>query len=275
MIDLITVVFQEELNFLKTQATSIELYVRSQDIGTIYVVVNDEDPVADQILTEWWGSNQALVKIIPYSKWGYRTRVNGWENQQLCKLLAASEAQSAWSMVLDAKTWFVQPLLLEKLFNQQGQPTMGFQSVVPVFRDSQEFVEQHYGIDMPQVIGPAGVPFMFHTDTVKEMIDQFDDFIEFFQTHVRFPTFVTEFHLYSGFVLRKYGTYEHLYDRNQYYRCHNIADFDVINFDQEFDRIRIHPKLLTASIHRRAYNLLTPAQLDKWRQYLSEKKLNI
>jgi hypothetical protein len=274
MIDLVTVVFRDELDFLKIQARSLDLYANPADVDNIYIVINDQDDVCDLIDTAWWGCHKN-VKLIPYSKWNYVTRVNGWENQQLCKLLAAAESGSSWSMVLDAKTWLIQPLVLDKLFNQRGQPTVGFQPVVPVFQSSKQFVEQYYNISMTQVIGPAGVPFMFHTNTVKEMIEQIDDFVDFFQTHVRFPHFLTEFHLYSGFVLHRHGTYEHLYDKNQYYRCHNIADFDVVNFDQEFNRIKLHPQLLTASIHRRAYPLLSEQQLINWQQFLLQKKLNI
>lgn len=272
MIDIITVVYRGELDFLKIQARSLDLYVKPEDVGTVYVIVNDFDEVCDYIDPAWWTKHR--VQIVPYSKWDYTTRVNGWENQQLCKLLAAAEANCTWSMCLDAKTWFIQELDLVKLFDADGKPTVGAIPVFDVFKPSQEFVEQYYGVSMPNVIGPAGVPFMFHTNTVANMIAEFSDFINFFQTHVRYPHFITEFHLYSAYVLARYDNLESLYNKTQYYECCNIADFDVAEFDRHITRIRSSPRMLTASIHRRAYPLLTDEQLNAWNTFLDSRKLN-
>jgi hypothetical protein len=271
MIDLITIVFKEEIDYLRTQAESVSLYVPT--INNIYVVVNDEDSVCDLIDTTWWGKYSGQVKVIPYSKWNYTTWVLGWENQQLLKLLAASESESKWSMVLDAKTWFIQQLDYTKLFDKYGRATVGFQRTVPVFQSSKEFVEQYYSITLNEVIGPAGVPFMFHTETVANMVAEFDDFINFFQTHVRYPHCITEFYLYSAYVLARYQVYEELYNKTQYYGCCNIADFDVPTFDEHFTRMQ-HPQMLTVSIHRRSYPIMSRAQLENWYQFLLSKKIN-
>jgi hypothetical protein len=271
MIDLITIVFAEEIDYLRTQAESVSLYVPA--VNNIYVIVNDEDSVCDSIDTSWWGKYNSQVKVIPYSKWGYKSRVLGWENQQLLKLLAASEATSAWSMVLDAKTWFVQALDYTKLFDSKGRATVGLQRTVPVFQSSKDFVERYYGVTLNEVIGPAGVPFMFHTKTVANMVSEIDDFIEFFQVNVRFPHCITEFYLYSAYALARYQTYETLYNKTQYYDCCNIADFDVPSFAEHFQRMQ-GQYILTASVHRRAYPLMSPIQLKQWFQFLLSKKIN-
>ena len=116
MIDLITVVFREELPLLEIQARSINQYVAPEDIANIYVIVNDSDDVADLIDPNWWQLHKEKVQIKKYSQWNYISRVTGWESQQICKLLGASEAESNWSMVLDAKTWFVDYLNLIQLY---------------------------------------------------------------------------------------------------------------------------------------------------------------
>lgn len=273
MIDIITVVYRDELDFLKIQARSLDLYAKESDVNCIYVVVNDTDDVCELIDPSWWGHHKN-IKIMPYSKWNYTSRVTGWENQQLCKLLAASEAETDWSMCLDAKTWFIQNLNLECLFDSQNRPRVGTVPVFDVFKSSQEFVEQYYGISMPNVIGPAGVPFMFHTQTVSSMVSEFDDFINFFQTHVRYPHLITEFHLYSAYVIARHNSFESLYNKTQYYTCCNIADFDVVNITQHFAQCATDTQLLTASIHRRAYPLLSTEQLDMWNCFLSSRKLN-
>jgi hypothetical protein len=273
MIDIVTVVYRDELDFLKIQARSLDLYVKPQDLNTVYVIVNDTDDVCDLVDPGWWGQH-TNIKIVPYSKWNYTSRINGWENQQLCKLLSASEAVSEWSISLDAKTWIVQPLDLTKLFDEQGRVTAGTIPVFKVFTSSREFLEQHFTVSMPDIIGPQGVPFVFHTATAKQMVTDIPDFIEFFQTNVRWPHLITEFHLYSAYVLSQHGTYEKLYNKTQYYRCCNIADFDVPNFDRHFKRMSTDNQLLTASIHRRAYPLLSSDQLNAWNAFLDSRKLN-
>lgn len=272
MIDLITVVFSKELDYLRTQAESVSLYV--PHVNNIYVIVNDFDTVADDIDAGWWQQHSDKVKVIPYSTWDYTSRVTGWENQQLCKLLAAGDAASTWSMALDAKTWFIQTLDYEKLFDQDRRPRVGVLDTVPVFESSKQFVEQYFSVDLPQVLGPAGVPFMFHTDTVRSMINSFGDFINFFQINVKHPHCVTEFYLYSAYVLSRYGTYDVLYNKTPYYGCRNIADFDVPNFNNHMLRIKFDDRLLTASIHRTAYPLLTPEQLEIWAGFLYSKHIN-
>jgi len=146
--------------------------------------------------------------------------------------------------------------------------------VFEVFKSSQEFVEQYYGVSMPEVIGPAGVPFMFHSPTVANMIAEFDDFINFFQTHVRYPHLITEFHLYTAYVIARLGDTKFLYNKTQHYTCCNIADFDVPDFSRLYNKLMTDRRLLTASIHRRAYPLLSAEQLDMWDCFLSSRKLN-
>ena len=106
------------------------------------------------------------------------------------------------------------------------------------------------------------------------MISEIDDFIDFFQIHVRHPHFVTEFYLYSAYILHRHKTYSILYNKTQYYGCCNIADFDVPEFDQHFARMLTDTQILTVSIHRRSYPLITDDQYSKWSQFLLSKKIN-
>ena len=99
MIDLITVVHRPEMPFLELQAKSIETYFEDNFVNSIQVVVNDDDSVCDLINKAWWGKYQDRVNIVPYSLYNYKCRVNGWENQQLCKLLAASQSQQTWAII--------------------------------------------------------------------------------------------------------------------------------------------------------------------------------
>jgi hypothetical protein len=110
MIDIVTVVFKQELPILKVQAKSVDLYCKDLDIQTIFVIVNDDDSVVNLIDPGWWGSLQSQVRIIPRSLFACQFVENGWVSQQALKLLASSLSDYTWSIVLDAKTLFVTPM---------------------------------------------------------------------------------------------------------------------------------------------------------------------
>jgi hypothetical protein len=266
MIDLITVVFRDEISLLQIQARSIEKYI--DEVDTITVIVNDSADVLELIDTNWWGKYQDRVKVKVRT---FEPRVNGWESQQLCKLLAAADSQSEWSMVLDAKTWFVQTLDYNKLFDSDGRANVGLCGIFLPFLDSQKFVEKYFNISMPMVIGPQGVPFMFHTNTAKELVNSVDDFVDFFQTALRYPNLVTEFHLYSGYVIAN-GKLGNLYNKTPYYGLVNISQFEIDQFDNLFAQMN-NSKILTASIHRGVYQLLTQERLNYWLDFLIAKGL--
>jgi hypothetical protein len=269
MIDLITVVFRDEVPALKIQARSIDEYVSVDDINCITVVVNDDVDVIDLIDTAWWGRHQSKVVIVPRS---FDTTVLGWESQQLCKLLAAADSKSPWSMVLDSKTWFIRSLEMTKLFDPAGRVQVGVLQVSPHFIPSQQFVEKFYNVKLDQIIGPAGVPFMFHTETVTELIAGIENFVDFFLTNVRYPNLITEFYLYSGYVLSKYGNYNTLYTKTQHYIPFNIAHWEPAKFNS-FKQYANSPYVITASIHRGAYTQLTEDQKATWTEFLIQKKL--
>jgi hypothetical protein len=267
------VVFEKEIPLIKIQARSIELYVDTDIIKNIYVIVNDEDSKVNLINPMWWGINSNKVKIIPRSKYGVDPTLIGWDSQQMYKLFAAESAESTWSMCLDAKTWFVYPLHWNKLFDEQNRVKFRSIPVIPVFKFAQEFLEKYYDISMKEVIGPGGVPFMFHTETVKSMFAELNTpFLEFFSTHVRLPANITEFMLYSAYVVHKYGDYSSLYSHSQPYIVQNIADFQINEFSKIMDNMN-YPVTLTASIHLRVYPLLTQEQFERWCEFLVGKNL--
>jgi len=273
MIDLIVVVFREELSLLQIQAKSINQYVNLQDINSISIIVNDTNDVAELIDPSWWGQFSQKIKIKPRSQFRYTDRVNGWESQQLLKLLAASEADSTWSMVLDSKTWFIRDLNANALFDNQQRACTGIIGIFPQFVDSKQFVEQYYNIKFDHTLGPGGVPFIFHTLTVIDMINSVNDFPDFFQTALRFPNLTTEFYFYSGYVLAHHKTYNTLYSNTQTYNCLNLAEWQVDDFDHSIKSLQADPCMLTASIHRKTYTKLTQEQILTWVLFLKDRKV--
>lgn len=277
MIDIITVVFQPELYYLKVQARSIEQYTDSDKIGKIFVVVNDESSVCNLVDKSWWGKNQDKVVVYDRKHFGVNPRVPGWESQQYYKLACANVAESAWSMVLDAKTWFIQPLNFSKVFDSAGRVCMGIHPTIPVFKPAEKFVEEYFKIESKEVIGPAGVPFFFSTNEMHALYqyleDQGTNMFDFFTTNVLYPVHLTEFMFYSGWIKFKYDTLEYLYSREKPYEVTNVADFQKLEFDQLFSINMQQLNNLTVSLHRKVYSALTDEQLTQWVNFLHSKNL--
>lgn len=269
MFDFITVVFQEELPLLKIQARSFDQYVPNDAVNQITIVVNDTNNL--DIDTAWWGTHATKVVI----RKGTQFNLSGWESQQLLKLLAASESTAEWAFVLDAKTWFIKEFDQTRLFSSAGKPWSGTTPGKPgVFAQARAFVEDYYNIKMPEIVGPNGVPFMFHVATVKEMIDNIPDFATFFQANVQGPNFLTEFFLYSGYVIKKFGSIDQLYGTTHTYLYPmNIAANEADKFDELFGKIKKYQSVLTASIHRGAYSKISQENLLTWVKFLQERNL--
>jgi hypothetical protein len=275
MLDFITVVFRDELPLLEIQARSFDQYLNPKDVDQIVVVVNDDDSVADSIDPAWWGKYSNYVSVKLRSEYKFTPGNSGWDDQQLLKLLCAAQSQTKWSIVFDAKTWLIKPLDTQEsaLFDTQGRPNVGRMHLSPHFEPARQFVENYYGISIDQVLGPSGVPYVFHSEDVREMIAGIPDFITFFQQAQINPTLVTEFVLYAGFILKKYSCLDAIYNVDRIYICvANLADWQVDKFDTFTQAINQH-HTITASIHRRAYKHLTQEQLSTWVLFLESRNL--
>ena len=277
MVDLITVVYGPEVPYLKLQGRSIERYADPSFVNAIHIIVNDENyNIVNQIDKSWWGTYSDKVNIIHYSIYGYSSRVTGWDNQQLCKLLASSKASTPWSIVLDAKTFFVKAFN-EQIFFTNGRVSVNDIMASSAFHEAKHCVERMFGGILDKIIGPGGVPFLFHTQTVADMIAKCEElhnntFPEFFQQHVQWPNLLTEFYLYSGYVKYKYGNIRELYTSGQKWDCVNIADWQIENFDELFNTMRLF-KTLTISIQSKAWQLMSEEQKLKYVTLLKTKDL--
>jgi hypothetical protein len=276
MLDIVTVVFREELPILKLQAQSIELYC--QHIGTqgIYVIVNDDDSVADEIDPAWWGNLSSLVKIVPRSEFKCDWTDNGWVSQQALKMLGSSLSNNTWSMVVDAKTLFVSSCTLTELVDSQQRIKIGSLDIYDVFKRSKEITDQLFGIDLPRQLGPGGVPFFFHNETIRELIEfvetkQPQPFAEWFQSQ----GMLTEFILYSGYVHFRDGSFNLLYsDFAKPGSIINICHSQVGIADVLLGQMS-RSGTWTVSVHRNAWNKFTPDQKHLYKELLQHHKISL
>jgi len=278
MIDLVTVVYRPEMPFLELQAKSIETYFQDNFINSITVVVNDDDSVCDLIDKSWWGKYKHIVTVVPYSVYRYECRINGWENQQLCKLLSVSRCDKTWAMVLDAKTLFIKSCTPQLMFTGDKFNSLPLEiGLFPEFTAAKESVQKIFGISFNETVGPGGVPFMMHTDTVRDMIKYIEatfetTFDDFFQTKCRYPDLITEFYLYSGYVTYQYNNIHELYSGHQNWDCVNLADWQIDQFDDVYKKMEL-VKTLTVSVQAQAWNILSPQQKLLYLELLKFKKI--
>ena len=277
MIDIVTVVFREELPILRLQAESIELYCQNMTLGNIVVVINDESMSTADIDPAWYGNMAERVQIVHRQALADQWADNGWLTQQLCKLLATADRTfSKWTMILDAKTILIQPVLKERLFNEQGQLTWGYAPIVPVFEPSRRMVSDLFGINQKDVAGPAGIPFFFNNEIVRDMIKEIERRTnKLFATWFQEAGMITEFILYSGYVQYRYGSLSHLYT-NKFFKAYtlcNMCHTEAQQFDLKFDQMKA-PSNITVSIHRNAWAQLTQPQQKQYQEFLLSKGIS-
>ena len=263
MIDLITIIFEDELSTLKTQASSLAVYGRN--IGTIFVVVNDKSSIGSKIDRAWWGIWQERVQVVSREAFGNTWSDNGWLTQQVLKLMTATVSSNEWSMVLDAKTFFVRPML-----EFAKCPAVGQLAVQSVFKPSQQIVNRLFKITLTQQLGPGGVPFIINTEEVRRMVTWIEEhtkenFVEWFQDQ----GMLTEFILYSGWIQYRYDGFEPVYNilKSDVYPC-NLCHREVASFDYKFTQMQSAD---TVSIHRNAWSQLTPTQQTQYTEFLASR----
>ena len=272
MIDIITVVFRDELKILQAQAESVARYCKQLDIGNIYVVVNDEDNITQLIDGAWWGELHDRVIVTPRSVFSAQWHSNGWVSQQALKLMTASISYNHYSMILDAKTIFVRELTLAQLFNEQGQLQIGQLDVFPVFEPSRQIVNRLWNIDLKKQADPGGVPFFVRNDVVRAMIADV-----YAYTHQNFPTWfqsqgmVTEFMLYSGYIVKGAGSLDVLYsEQNKIGGIINVCHSEVASWDRKFAKMK-QADTLTVSVHRKAWEQLDTDQRQQYQMFLIDR----
>jgi hypothetical protein len=268
MIDIVTVVFEPEIAQLKLQAQSIDLYCRKIGVRNIYVVINDSETLAQQIDPAWWGAFAPQVLVVPRTVFSTEFSDNGWLGQQALKILTASISHNVWSMILDAKTVFVRDLDPAELVDSQGRMRVGQMPVYPVFEPARQIVNEFYQTDLNSQLGPGGVPFFFHNDTVRLMIAETafrarQSFPNWFQAQGR----LTEFVLYSGFVKYRFGGFDAFYSTdNAVFPC-NLCHSEVSRFDAKLAEMS-QPMTSTVSVHRDAWTQLVSEQQQQYRDLL-------
>jgi len=242
-IDIVTVVFREEVNFLRIQARSLAQYFDPGVIGEILVLINDVQEsecaanVAD-ILPEY-GHLAPRVRLVrsdvyflkPESpmaalrlalssklrKWRRRSRGgwmgrSGWYTQQAAKLAAARFASGRYMLILDAKNHFIASVGYADFVDKDGLPRTAPYIADPYHyqwtRNSYEF----FGLTAPRItemVMPPTTPFCVETELVEKLLRYLEDRHGRVQTFFRpRPHQTIEFTLLSAFAAKEKGDWK-------------------------------------------------------------------
>ena len=267
MIDIVTVVFDQEIKPLQAQAQSIALYCKNLSINNIYIVVNDSTDTHSLIDINWWQHLSSKVVVVNRDCFSTQFSNNGWVDQQILKLLAAAQCTSEWSLILDAKTIFIQDVEYHTLISN-NQAQTGFIDIFSVFEPSKKIVEETFGIEFEKQTGPGGVPFIFYTSLVRDLILYIEEkysknFVEWFLE----KGCVTEFMLYAGYVQYRGFTSQLYSNRTAIFPC-NICHSEVARFH---DKMNEAQSSQTVSIHRNAWSQLSVEQQAQYRDFLYKR----
>jgi hypothetical protein len=236
------------------------------------VVLNDLEPVAAQIDPAWWGPLANSVLVVPRSAFSTAFVENGWVSQQVLKLLAAAISYNTYSMILDAKTIFVRELDPNTIVDSAGRIQTGIMPLYPVFAPAKKIVDELFEMDLQRQVGPGGVPCIVHNDTVRMMIADVT-----LRTKTSFPIWfqsqgmLTEFVLYSAFVQHLCGDIGVLYEQHNHLGgIINVAHNETDSWSIKINQMR-KGETLTVSVHRGAWEQLTPPQRQEYRDLLTQR----
>jgi len=263
MIDICTVVFDAELDVLKLQARSIELYCQHIGLNNIFVMIND----SSQVDPAWYGAFSDCVKIVPRSIFDCEWSDNGWVSQQVLKILGSAMSNNAWCMIVDAKTLFVRPVELDQVL-VDGRAATGSLSIYPVFEPSRNITNKLFDIDLPAQLGPGGVPFFVEPSLTRDMIAEVESRTgQGFGNYFQQQGMLTEFILYSGYVWYRDQSFDQRYHSQSRIYPANLCHSETGIFDSKFNTM-CQPETLTVSIHRNAWTQLTEQQQQKYHELL-------
>jgi hypothetical protein len=275
MISTVTVVYEKELDLLKTQAQSFDLYLRTP--GDIIVISNTLDPL--DIDLNWWGKHKHKVQLHTRESIGYKrlVSIDGRETQQICKLLAPLKASTDWSLWFDAKTFLVRDLYPKQLLKDNNKFITNLMPVIDKFSDGFKVCKEmlKFEEDDEYWMAPGGMPYPVNRNVLLRLQEYVklttgSDLVDWFEKYSQYPHFVTEMILYSQFARTVFD--EYYSNERPRYKCANLADWQLRETQDFWDQLE-DPEVLTASIKADAWYLMSGGQQKQWLRYLKTKGL--
>ena len=219
---LVTVVYEPEFDLLALQARSIQCFCPENMIDSIIVIDNSFRPLPRdkklRLIAEY-GSFAKFVRILRAEEIAGIPETKGWTAQQILKLMVAAHVQTERYVVLDAKNHFVRSLTPEFLEAPDGRARINVYSYENhPLRGHLVSVLSYLGIysdDYLRRFTTCATPFVMYTDIVRRLVHDIGE-----KDHARFETVfvrnqLTEFFLYTGYIIKSGVSVGALYDFHQ------------------------------------------------------------
>lgn len=221
--ELVCVIYEAEARFALLQARSIALHFAHDDISKIHLICNSPrfaaksfvrhkiipafGPLASRVVVH---QSHELIDIEDYS-------LSGWRSQQLMKMVISRQIETPTYIILDAKNHLIRKAGLADFVSKAGRLRIRKQPPLPydktrVFRNSAAVFDLVPELHLKRSI-PNMTPFIVHTQTMRNMIDDIETRhegkLESILTE-KFPD-TYEFYLYLAYLF-KMDLYSSLYD---------------------------------------------------------------
>ena len=259
----VTVVFEEEYLLLQLQARSMRLYLSPIMIDEIIIIDNSRRSMPqafkDKLLVAY-GQLAPLVTILLSKDICTIPNTKGWVSQQILKLMIAEHIDSEWYVALDSKNHFVKSPDKDFFLSLEGRARVSAYSYeAHPLRSKLERILTYLDLDPAPWISKFTAtitPFVFNREIVLETIAE----VELKSNNSFAEEFVksnlTEFFLYSSYILRSGRKFEDVYDFDQYLCPIIWAHTAELNACQNRISYVKELEMPIFSIHRKALPLL-------------------
>lgn len=275
----VSVVFEAEFRLLELQARSMARFLSRQLPAEIIVIDNSargmDTGMRDHLLAAYGGLAD-LVRIVRPRDICSVPGAIGWRSQQVLKLCVVELLKTERYVVLDAKNIFIDEPSSEFFENAAGKPRVNAYSYRShPLRPVLEHVLAYLGIDPVDHVDrftATVTPFVLETAIVRELIAGIEQNsgLRFAQEFVR--NSLTEFFLYSGWIIASGRALEDVYDFHQV-SCPNVWPHSA-NLSGVKAAIRQanegHAPIFT--VHRKALGALDPQSLDVLAGFWTERE---
>ncbi len=218
--DVVVVAFCDELRLLKLQARSFAKYASGESIGNIYIILHDNKVqeftryFKKHILPEY-GHLKGKIKLTPYtSVLGHRLETPNWWTQQSIKILASSLVETAHYLILDCKNHLIRPLERSKLYTADNKMLMPLGHYHKDFDDKLQSAFKYFGGEGTPVLDkalPTITPFLIKKNIAQNIINHIETKEKKPFHEVFIEQKFTEFFLYFGYLLARYGSIDAFY----------------------------------------------------------------
>ena len=204
---LVTIVFRDEVGFLRLQARSLAMYLHRKMFREIIVIANEPPAMPD----DW---HERVMRA--YADFGCRVRIltvsdltdvplrSGWFSQQVLKLLVAKLVKTEFYLLLDAKNHLTHPFKPDHL-EGDGKPRMFTHSYrAHTLRRYLYPTLEYFGLskDHADRFNATITPFAIHSQTCRDLLR----FVEqkeqqrFEDVFMKHRPQMTEFFMYGSYL---------------------------------------------------------------------------